>query len=107
MLPIRPDLSVSSFSPHRPRAFSAKVAIASWPKSSSPSPQASLAAVLVAVELVLESGAVNAEHLHNVLARLTPQPVMPTVDTALPVSEPPVADTARYDRLRTAATDHA
>jgi hypothetical protein len=63
--------------------------------------------VLVAVELVLESGAVNAEHMHNVLARLKPQPVIPTVDTALPVSEPPVADTARYDRLRTEATDQA
>ena len=70
-------------------------------------PQAGLEAVLVAVELVLESGAVNAEHIHNVLARLKPQPVIPSVDTALQVAEPPVADTARYDRLRTEATDHA
>jgi hypothetical protein len=28
-------------------------------------PKAGLEAVLVAVELVLESGAVNAEHIHN------------------------------------------
>ena len=70
-------------------------------------PQAGLEAVLVAVELVLESGAVNAEHIHNVLARLKPQPAIPIVDTTLQVSEPPVADTARYDQLRTEATDHA
>ena len=70
-------------------------------------PKAGLEAVLVAVELVLESGAVNAEHIHNVLARLQPQPVIPQVDTALQVSEPPLADTARYDQLRTEANDHA
>jgi hypothetical protein len=70
-------------------------------------PKAGLEVVLVAVELVLESGAVNAEHIHNVLARLQPQPAIPAVDTALQVSEPPLADTARYDQLRTEATDHA
>ena len=70
-------------------------------------PQAGLEAVLVAVELVLESGAVNPEHIHNVLARLQPQPTIPTVETALQVSEPPVADTARYDQLRAEATGHA
>jgi transposase len=70
-------------------------------------PKAGLEAVLVAVELVLESGAVNAEHIHNVLARLQPQPAIPRVDTALQVSEPPLADTARYDQLRTEADEHA
>lgn len=70
-------------------------------------PQVGLEAVLVAVELVLESGAVNAEHIHNVLARLQPQPAIPPVETALHVTEPPLADTARYDQLRTEATDYA
>jgi transposase len=70
-------------------------------------PKAGLEAVLVAVELVLESGAVNAEHIHNVLARLQPTPVIPTVETDLHVSEAPLADAGRYDQLRTARVDHA
>ena len=70
-------------------------------------PKAGLEAVLVAVELVLESGAVNAEHLHNVLARLKPTPAVPKVETDLTVSEAPVADAGRYDRLRAQEVDHA
>jgi hypothetical protein len=70
-------------------------------------PKAGLEAVLVAVELVLESGAVNAEHLHNVLARLKPTPAIPQVETDLTVAEAPVADAGRYDRLRTQEVDHA
>ena len=69
-------------------------------------PTAGLEAVLVAVELVLESGAVNAEHIHNVLARLQPTPTIPKVETHLRVTEAPVADAGRYDRLRGAEVDH-
>ena len=38
-------------------------------------PTAGLDAVLVAVELVLESGALSAEHILNVLARLDARPL--------------------------------
>ncbi len=69
-------------------------------------PTAGLEAVLVAVERVLESGAVNAEHIHNVLARLQPTPAIPKVETHLRVTEVPVADAGRYDRLRSAEVDH-
>lgn len=70
-------------------------------------PKVGLEAVLVAVELVLESGAVNAEHIHNVLARLRPTPVIPKVETDLTVSEAPVADAGRYDQLRAEEVGHA
>jgi transposase len=70
-------------------------------------PKAGLEAVLVAVDLVLESGAVNAEHIHNVLARLKPTPVIASVETDLKVSEAPLADTSRYDQLRAEEVDHA
>jgi hypothetical protein len=69
-------------------------------------PKVGLEAVLVAVELVLESGAVNAEHIHNVLARLQPTPAIPQVETHLRVTEAPLADAGRYDRLRNAEVDH-
>jgi transposase len=56
--------------------------------------------VLVAVELVLESGALSAEHIENVLLRLQhPPPLQLTVETALVITEEPIADTGRYDRL--------
>ena len=70
-------------------------------------PKAGLETVLVAVELVLESGAVTPEHLYNVLARLRPTPRIPTVQTDLRISEVPVADAGRYDRLRAQEVDHA
>jgi transposase len=70
-------------------------------------PKAGLEAVLVAVELVLESGAVSAEHIHNVLARLEPTPRVPRVETTLRVQDTPLADTARYDQLRAEEVDHA
>jgi transposase len=67
-------------------------------------PQAGLEAVLVAVELALESappsGRVSAEHVRNVLARLLAGPLPPTVETALQIVQVPRADVARYDRLR-------
>jgi len=62
-------------------------------------PAHGLDAVLVAVELVLESGMAKGEHVLNVLARLHhPVQHAAQIDTALP-SAPP-ADTHRYDRLR-------
>jgi transposase len=67
-------------------------------------PAAGLEAVLVAVQLALEgappSGRVSVEHVINVLARLNGQPAPQPVATQLAVLTPPVADTARYDRLR-------
>jgi len=65
-------------------------------------PAAGLDAVLVAVELVLESGAVSAEHVLNVVARLTAAPTPERVETAIAIAEEPTADTGRYDRLRQA-----
>ncbi len=69
-------------------------------------PTAGLEAVLVAVELVVESGALSVEHVLNVLARLnegnngaTPA----SVQTHLQLREAPLANTIRYDSLRLAA----
>jgi len=68
-------------------------------------PKAGLDAVLVAVELALESsppsGRVSVEHVINVLGRLNAPPVPENVATTLKVAAPPIADTTRYDRLRT------
>ena len=63
-------------------------------------PTHGLEAVLVAVELVLESGRPSAEHVLNVLARLSEGPPPPRVDTDLTVTVAPIADPQRYDRLR-------
>ena len=60
-----------------------------------------LEAVLVAVDLVLDSGRPSAEHVLNVLARLREGPPPPSVETALQVSAAPLADPERYDSLRT------
>ena len=78
-------------------------------------PKQGLDAVLVAVELAMESappsGRVSCEHVINVLARLQAQPLPETVATILQVRQAPTTDTARYDRLRTAQAaqeaDHA
>jgi len=64
-------------------------------------PAFGLEAVLVAVELVLESGRPSAEHVLNVLTRLREGPPPPSVDTALTVTTAPIADPQRYDALRT------
>jgi hypothetical protein len=66
-------------------------------------PTAGLEAVLVAVELVVESGALSVEHVLNVLARLkeannSTQPAL--VQTQLTLIEAPLANTDRYDSLR-------
>ena len=63
-------------------------------------PVAGLDAVLVAVELVLESGSLSAEHILNVVARLTAAEPPPSVETHLQLKQAPVANTARYDCLR-------
>ena len=67
-------------------------------------PTAGLGAVLVAVELALEGtrqGRVSVEHVLNVLARLNAEPAPESAATALQVSTPPLANTERYDSLRT------
>jgi transposase len=63
-------------------------------------PTAGLEAVLVAVELVIESGVLSAEHVLNVLARLNASPSPPHVETHLKLNEAPLANTERYDSLR-------
>ena len=56
-----------------------------------------------AVELALETGPpgkFSVEHVVNVLGRLNAQPAPPTAASHLKTTTPPLADTARYDRLR-------
>ena len=60
-----------------------------------------LEAVLVAVELALQSSRVSAEHVLNVLSRLKEQRQgLEVVSTSLRLAEPPQADVQRYDALR-------
>ena len=59
-----------------------------------------LEAVLVAVDLVIESGALSTEHVLNVLARLNAPETPPNVESALQLKEAPIANTGRYDSLR-------
>ena len=66
-------------------------------------PTAGLDAVLVAVELALEStrqGRVSVEHVLNVLARLNAEPVPESAATVLQVAIKPLANMERYDSLR-------
>jgi hypothetical protein len=67
-------------------------------------PTAGLEAVLVAVELALDSappsGRVSVEHVVNVLSRLKATKAPESAQTTLQVLTPPLADAARYDRLR-------
>lgn len=63
-------------------------------------PTAGLEAVVVAVGLVIESGALSAEHVLNVLARLNASPRPECVETSLQLKEAPLANTGRYDSLR-------
>ena len=69
-------------------------------------PTHGLEAVLVAVDLVLESGRPSAEHVLNVLARLTDRPPPPSVATALTVTTAPLADPRRYDTLHDEEATH-
>jgi hypothetical protein len=67
-------------------------------------PHHGLDAVLVAVELALESGRPSGEHVLNVLARLkSGMPPTTPVATTLAVREEPKSDVHRYDRLRAEA----
>jgi len=59
--------------------------------------------VLEAVELVVASGVLSAEHVENVLARLSAAPPPERVETSLELKEAPVANTSRYDSLRAIA----
>ena len=68
-------------------------------------PHHGLDAVLVAVELVLESGVASAEHITNVLARLRQADSPEHVETSLHIEEEPLADASRYDSLHREA-DH-
>jgi hypothetical protein len=63
-------------------------------------PTSGLDAVLVAVELVLETGVVSAEHVLNVVARLGSSPLPASAETSLQLKEVPLANTDRYDSLR-------
>ena len=66
-------------------------------------PTAGLDAVLVAVELALEGtrqGRVSVEHVLNVLARLNAAPAPESAASALRVATKPLANTERYDSLR-------
>lgn len=63
-------------------------------------PRAGLEVVLVAVDLVIESGVLSAEHVLNVLGRMNAPPAPPNVETSLKLKNAPLADTSRYDGLR-------
>lgn len=64
-------------------------------------PKHGLDAVLVAVELALESGRPSGEHVMNVLARLKSGIPTPTrIETALKLAEEPKPNVDRYDQLR-------
>ena len=49
----------------------------------------------MAVELVVESGALSAEHVLNVLARLNAKPQPECVETTLQLTEAPLANFSR------------
>lgn len=63
-------------------------------------PRSGLEAVIVAVELVIESGVLSVEHVLNVLGRLNAPPLPPNVETSLQLADVPLANTGRYDELR-------
>ena len=63
-------------------------------------PTAGLEAVLVAVELVVETGALSAQYVLNVVARLSATAVPDAVQTTLQLKQAPLANTSRYDSLR-------
>ena len=70
-------------------------------------PTHGLDAVLVAVELVLESGVLSAEHVTNMLARLNQEKMPAQVETSLLLTEEPLANTERYDSLNEKEANHA
>ena len=62
-------------------------------------PSSGLDAVLVAIELVLESGMVSADHVLNIIGRLNAEPKPASVETTLTLREAPQANTHRYNSL--------
>ena len=65
-------------------------------------PLQGLETVLVAVDLALESGRPSGEHVMNILARLKDAPTQDNIlNPPMVVSEEPVANVSRYERLRT------
>jgi len=69
-------------------------------------PQFGLEAVQVATALVLESGNTSVEHVRNVLSRLHEPLPSAQLETALQLTEDPIADASRYDRLHPQEVDH-
>jgi hypothetical protein len=69
-------------------------------------PQFGLEAVQVATELVLESGNTSVEHVRNVLSRLHEPLPSAKLETSLQLTEDPIADASRYDRLHPQEVDH-
>ena len=63
--------------------------------------------VLAAAQLALEAGKPSGEHVLNVLGRLNAVPAPESAATALQVSTPPLANTERYDSLRTGSAANA
>lgn len=53
------------------------------------------------------SGRVSVEHVVNILGRLNAPARPMSAETALQLTTPPLADTARYDQLRSQEADHA
>jgi hypothetical protein len=53
--------------------------------------------------LVIECGVLSTEHLINVLARLNAAPTPESVESSLHLKEAPLANTGRYDSLRSDA----
>jgi transposase len=70
-------------------------------------PKHGLEAVLVAVELVLESGVPSVEHIENMLNRLQSPPLPAAIASPIEITEVPIADAGRYDGLREEVIDHA
>jgi hypothetical protein len=56
---------------------------------------------------VLESGVPSAEHIENMLNRLKSPPMPDAIESPIPISEAPIADAGRYDRLREEEINHA
>ena len=78
---------------------SAPALISFWPIFSSFAPDG------ISPPLVIASGAISADHVLNVLARLRQTPTL-TVDTTLRLQEEPLADPERYDQLRRMEVSH-
>jgi len=60
----------------------------------------------LAKDMVSGAGALSADHVLNVLARLRDTPIIESVETTLRLQEEPVADTRRYDQLHGQAVSH-